>query len=144
MIIPFGHLCILEFCGSQRYTKTGRKWLNGGGHGPGGCGPASIICATVPPNRYYGLHPVSGTRPSGVAQFAGVPHHSRNYGPVIEETVASLGCRLHAAHPCGDHHIVIGEVESVEASPSRKKRGSQVEKPDSGESGFSIAATPTG
>jgi Flavin reductase like domain len=62
---------------------------------------------------------VSGTRPSGVAHLAGVPHHSGNYGPVIEETVASLGCRLHAAHPCGDHHIVIGEVDSVEASPSK-------------------------
>lgn len=57
----------------------------------------------------------SDTRPFGVAQFAGVPHHSGSYDPVIEETVASHGCRLHAAHACGDHHIVVGEVESLEA-----------------------------
>jgi flavin reductase (DIM6/NTAB) family NADH-FMN oxidoreductase RutF len=57
-------------------------------------------------------------RPSRAAQFTGVPHHSGDYGPIIEKTVASLGCRLHAAHPYA-HHIVIGEVASVEASPGR-------------------------
>jgi len=61
----------------------------------------------------------SRTRPPGAAQFAGIPHHASDFGPVIERAVASLGCRLHAAHPCGDHHIVIGEVASVERSPSK-------------------------
>jgi flavin reductase (DIM6/NTAB) family NADH-FMN oxidoreductase RutF len=61
----------------------------------------------------------SRTRPPGAAQFAGIPHHASDFGPVIERAVASLGCRLHAAHPCGDHHIVIGEVASVERSLSK-------------------------
>jgi flavin reductase (DIM6/NTAB) family NADH-FMN oxidoreductase RutF len=58
----------------------------------------------------------SETRPSGAAQFTGVPHHSGDYGPIIETSIASLACRLYAAYPYGDHHIVIGEVASVEAS----------------------------
>ena len=58
----------------------------------------------------------SKDRPTGTAQFADVPHHSGDFGPVIEQTVASLSCRLHATHPCGDHHIVVGEVASAEGS----------------------------
>lgn len=58
-------------------------------------------------------------RPTGAAQFTDVPHHSGDFGPVLEQTVASLSCRLHAAHPCGDHHIVVGEVASAEGSPHK-------------------------
>lgn len=61
----------------------------------------------------------NATRPSGTAQFTGVPHHSGDYGPVIEHTAAFMGCRLHATHPCGDHHIVIGEVAAAEAFPRK-------------------------
>lgn len=50
-------------------------------------------------------------RPSGSAQFAGVGHALQQHGPVIEAAAAWLGCDLHAAHQCGDHHIVIGQVE---------------------------------
>jgi len=58
-------------------------------------------------------------RPTGAAQFAGVPHQSGVFGPVLDGAVATLGCRLHAAHPCGDHHIVIGEVATAEGSPTK-------------------------
>jgi flavin reductase (DIM6/NTAB) family NADH-FMN oxidoreductase RutF len=58
-------------------------------------------------------------RPSGAAQFAGVPHQSGPFGPVLESSVAWLGCRLRAIHPCGDHHIVLGEVDSVHAQSDK-------------------------
>ena len=58
-------------------------------------------------------------RSAGPAQFAGVPHHLSAFGPVIETAAATLGCRLHALHPCGDHHILVGEVELVRTSERR-------------------------
>lgn len=58
-------------------------------------------------------------RAVGAAQFAGVPHESSAYGPVIKHATAWMGCQLHAAHPCGDHHIVLGEVGLAHA-PSDK------------------------
>lgn len=48
--------------------------------------------------------------PTGTAQFDDVPHRLNSFGPVIENATAWIGCRLHAAHQCGDHHIVLGEV----------------------------------
>ncbi|HLX18954.1 MAG TPA: flavin reductase family protein [Gaiellaceae bacterium] len=51
-------------------------------------------------------------RPPGAAQFAGVPHAMQQHGPVLDDSAAWLGCELHAAHDCGDHHIVIGQVEA--------------------------------
>lgn len=50
-------------------------------------------------------------RPPGSAQFTGVGHALQQHGPVIDHAAAWLGCELHAAHQCGDHHIVIGQVE---------------------------------
>lgn len=58
-------------------------------------------------------------RLTGAEQFDGVPHHLNGFGPVIENATAWIGCRLHAAHPCGDHHIVLGEVGLAQA-PSGK------------------------
>ncbi len=49
-------------------------------------------------------------RPAGPAQFAGVGHALQQHGPVIDHAAAWLGCELHTAHQCGDHHIVIGQV----------------------------------
>ena len=58
----------------------------------------------------------SPDRPIGPGQFAGVPHHLTEYGPVIEKTAALIGCELHAVHPCGDHYIVVGEVRFADAA----------------------------
>lgn len=58
-------------------------------------------------------------RAAGAAQFAGVPHESSAYGPVIKDATAWVGCWLHATHPCGDHHIVLGEV-GLAQTPSDK------------------------
>jgi flavin reductase (DIM6/NTAB) family NADH-FMN oxidoreductase RutF len=50
-------------------------------------------------------------RPADRALFAGVPHRLTARGPVIDTAAAWIACSLHGAHPCGDHHIVVGEVE---------------------------------
>ena len=31
--------------------------------------------------------------------------------PLLQSTLACFECRTHAVHDCGDHHIIIGEVE---------------------------------
>lgn len=37
--------------------------------------------------------------------------------PLLEGALVSLVCRLHAAHPGGDHRILVGEVERIEPGP---------------------------
>lgn len=58
-------------------------------------------------------------RPPGAAQFAGLPHHMSAFGPALDGAAAHLGCRLHAQHECGDHHILIGAICSADAAPER-------------------------
>ncbi|HEY6150573.1 MAG TPA: flavin reductase family protein [Gaiellaceae bacterium] len=61
----------------------------------------------------------NGDRPEGAAQFADVPHQLGPFGPVLEASAASIGCRVHAVHSCGDHHIVIGDVQQATTSERR-------------------------
>ena len=49
------------------------------------------------------------------AKFAGVPHQVHDGLPVIDGTIAWVGCRLEQLVPGGDHTIGIGAVESAEA-----------------------------
>jgi flavin reductase (DIM6/NTAB) family NADH-FMN oxidoreductase RutF len=49
------------------------------------------------------------------AKFAGVPHQVYDGLPVIDGTIAWVGCRLEQLIPGGDHTIGIGAVESAEA-----------------------------
>jgi 3-hydroxy-9,10-secoandrosta-1,3,5(10)-triene-9,17-dione monooxygenase reductase component len=49
------------------------------------------------------------------AKFAGVPHQVHDGIPVIDGTLAWVGCRLEQLVPGGDHTIGIGAVESAEA-----------------------------
>jgi len=58
-------------------------------------------------------------RPDGSAQFAGLPHELSTFGPVIGAAAASIGCRVHTSHRCGDHQIVIGEVHEASTSERR-------------------------
>lgn len=62
------------------------------------------------------LHFADGGRPTGAAQFADVPHHGGPFGPVLAEVAASIGCSVHGIHACGDHHIVVGQVETADSS----------------------------
>ena len=48
-------------------------------------------------------------------KFVGVPHTLHDGIPVIEGTLAWVGCRLQELIPGGDHTIGIGAVESAEA-----------------------------
>jgi flavin reductase (DIM6/NTAB) family NADH-FMN oxidoreductase RutF len=54
-------------------------------------------------------------RPTGTAQFTGIPHHLTKFGPVIEGSAAWLGCSVAALHPGGDHEILVGEVAEAVA-----------------------------
>lgn len=49
------------------------------------------------------------------AKFAGVPHQVHDGLPVIDGTIAWVGCRLEQLVPGGDHTIGLGAVESAEA-----------------------------
>ena len=53
------------------------------------------------------------------AKFAGVPHTMHDGLPVIEGTLAWVGCRLEQLVPGGDHSIGIGAVETAEAGSGR-------------------------
>lgn len=49
-----------------------------------------------------------------IGQFASVPTHRAPSGVVLlDESLATLDCRVWAMHPGGDHSIVVGEVLSV-------------------------------
>jgi flavin reductase (DIM6/NTAB) family NADH-FMN oxidoreductase RutF len=61
-------------------------------------------------------HFADNARPAGSAQFASVPHHLTPRGPVIDTAAAWIACSLHGAHRCGDHHVVVGEVELSDAT----------------------------
>ena len=44
--------------------------------------------------------------------FDGVAYElSGNGVPVLPDTLACIECRTHAIHDCGDHHIIVGEVQ---------------------------------
>ena len=53
------------------------------------------------------------------AKFAGVAHSVHDGIPVIDDTLAWVGCRLERLVEGGDHTIGIGAVESAEAGEGR-------------------------
>ncbi len=53
------------------------------------------------------------------AKFAGVPHTVYDGLPVIDRTLAWVGCRLERLVDGGDHTIGIGAVESAESGSGR-------------------------
>jgi 3-hydroxy-9,10-secoandrosta-1,3,5(10)-triene-9,17-dione monooxygenase reductase component len=53
---------------------------------------------------------------SGDDKFADVVWRPGPHGdPVIDGVVAWIGCTIEAVHDAGDHHIVIGRVDNLEA-----------------------------
>jgi flavin reductase (DIM6/NTAB) family NADH-FMN oxidoreductase RutF len=56
-------------------------------------------------------------RADGASQFNGVQHHMSSFGPLLAGAAVGIGCEVHAKHPCGDHHLVIGAIRSVDAAP---------------------------
>jgi flavin reductase (DIM6/NTAB) family NADH-FMN oxidoreductase RutF len=53
---------------------------------------------------------------SGGDKFAGVPWRPGPHGdPIIDGAVAWIACTIGAVYPAGDHRIVIGRVDDLEA-----------------------------
>ena len=49
-------------------------------------------------------------------QFDAVETARSEHGvPLIPDAIATFECRTHEIHDCGDHHIIIGEVEAFRA-----------------------------
>ena len=52
----------------------------------------------------------------GRDKFADVAWHPGPHGdPVIDRVVAWISCTIDAVHDAGDHHIVVGRVDDLEA-----------------------------
>jgi len=50
-------------------------------------------------------------------RFSGIVYETSAHGvPLIPESVACLECRTHQVHDCGDHYIIIGEVEKFRSN----------------------------
>lgn len=49
-------------------------------------------------------------------QFDGVAHHQGSHtgSMLLDEAIATMECRTTAAHPAGDHTVVVGEVLSID------------------------------
>lgn len=43
-------------------------------------------------------------------------NRSTNKVPLLPDTVACFECRTHQIHDCGDHFIIVGEIESFRSS----------------------------
>jgi 3-hydroxy-9,10-secoandrosta-1,3,5(10)-triene-9,17-dione monooxygenase reductase component len=57
-----------------------------------------------------------GLSASGGDKFTGVQWQPGPHGdPVIDGAVAWIACTIGAVHPAGDHHIVIGRVDDLDA-----------------------------
>jgi 3-hydroxy-9,10-secoandrosta-1,3,5(10)-triene-9,17-dione monooxygenase reductase component len=54
-------------------------------------------------------------RRAGEEKYAGVPHRLEAGTPVIDGAPAWLVCDLRAAHPEGDHALVVGHVRAMAA-----------------------------
>jgi flavin reductase (DIM6/NTAB) family NADH-FMN oxidoreductase RutF len=64
---------------------------------------------------------------SGGDKFAGVSWHDTEWGPCIDNVLATVHCDIEAVHPAGDHDVVIGHVRRLvthrEATPLLFFRG---------------------
>jgi flavin reductase (DIM6/NTAB) family NADH-FMN oxidoreductase RutF len=50
-------------------------------------------------------------------RFNGIDYETSEHGvPLIPEAVACFECRTHQVHDCGDHFIIIGEVETFRSN----------------------------
>jgi flavin reductase (DIM6/NTAB) family NADH-FMN oxidoreductase RutF len=57
---------------------------------------------------------------TGGDKFDGVPCHDGRAGlPLLDDTLATLECRIVAAHEAGDHTIFIGQVEAASVAAGR-------------------------
>jgi len=49
--------------------------------------------------------------------FIGIDYDTSDRGvPLLPDSVASFECRTHQVHDCGDHYIIVGEVDSYRSN----------------------------
>ncbi len=66
--------------------------------------------------RHVAPHFALPQRPSGAAQFHGIPHRAGRFGvPILSEASAWLECGLWCEYPGGDHTIICGLVTGAAA-----------------------------
>jgi flavin reductase (DIM6/NTAB) family NADH-FMN oxidoreductase RutF len=63
---------------------------------------------------WLAVHFADTNRPADAAQFANIAHRGSPFGPILDDTAAWIGCSVHAMYTCGDHSIVVGQVELAE------------------------------
>ena len=52
--------------------------------------------------------------------FTGIDYELSDNGvPLLQSTLACFECRTHEIHDCGDHHIIVGEVENFRFQDGR-------------------------
>ena len=49
----------------------------------------------------------------GADRFAGVAWHRTDWGPALDDSIATVMCDIEAVHPAGDHDVVIGHVRRL-------------------------------
>ncbi|MEE6164174.1 MULTISPECIES: flavin reductase family protein [unclassified Mycolicibacterium] len=76
---------------------------------------AGMFCVNVMAGHHKEL--VRQFARKGAERFAGVSYQTHEEGPVLNEAVAWLTCRIHAEHDAGDHTIVVAEVTRLDARP---------------------------
>ena len=52
--------------------------------------------------------------PPPIAAWVGIDARPSDAGPLLEDALAWLACRVRAEYPAGDHTLFLGEVERVE------------------------------
>lgn len=73
---------------------------------------AGRFCVNLLAEQQRDLSRVFGTR--GADKFAGVPWSPSPGGaPVLDGVLTWVDCRIEAAHPAGDHHVVVGRVTTL-------------------------------
>ena len=77
---------------------------------------AEAFCANVLTTEQLPLCRTFAT--SGADKFAGVSWHPAPVtgSPILDGSAAWLDCRITAVHEAGDHFVVIGSVESLDAA----------------------------
>ena len=55
----------------------------------------------------------------GISKFVGDEFVVAEHGlPLVRGAIASLVCRKFASHDCGDHTVIVGEVQSLRVAPA--------------------------
>lgn len=53
---------------------------------------------------------------AGADRFAGVSWHPTQWGPALDDSIATVMCDIEAVHVAGDHDVVIGHVRQLVTS----------------------------